>query len=46
MVGKKGNTKLSEITETEKTTETTATRKWAAENWATGKFGNEKWQRR
>ena len=43
MLGEKGNTKLSEITKTEKTTEKTATRKkWAAENCATGKFGNEK----
>jgi len=37
MVGKKGNTKLSEITKTEKTTE-----KRQPENWATGKLGNEK----
>jgi len=47
MVGKQGNAKLlSEITKTEKTKEKTATGKWAAENWATGKFGNKKWQRR
>jgi len=42
MVGKKGNTKLSEITKTEKTTEKRQLEKWAAENWTTGKFGNEK----
>jgi len=42
MVGKKGNTKLSEITKTEKTTEKQQPEKWTAENWATGKLGNEK----
>jgi len=60
MVGKKGNTKLSEITKTEKTTKfeysltphptqyrsfrrrEKTTEKWTAENWATGKLGNEK----
>jgi len=42
MVGKKGNAKLlSEITKTEKNHgNKRQPEKWAAENWATGKFGN------
>jgi len=41
-VGKQGNTKLMhEITATEKGNGKTATGKWATENYATGKFGNE-----
>jgi len=42
MVGKKGNTKLSEITKKEKTTEKRQPEKWTAENWVTRIFGNEK----
>jgi len=44
MVGKKGNTiLLSEMTKTEKgKNRKRQPEKWVAENWATGKFGNEK----